>query len=50
LLHLQPAEGAKKVILGHLASVTEFSLPEAAYDIDTKEDFESLLENNKPPL
>ena len=45
LLQLKPDEGAKKVILKHLASVNRVTVPEAAYDIDTKEDFESLPEN-----
>ena len=43
LLSLKSSEGAKKIIMRNLSSVIKFSLPEAAFDIDTKEDFESFL-------
>lgn len=45
LLNLNSLEGAKKVIMKNLNLVKKVSVPEAAFDIDTKEDFESFLEN-----
>lgn len=46
LLALKSSEGAKKIILKHPESVQQISVPEAAFDIDTKEDFENLLSAN----
>ena len=43
LLNLKSSEGAKKVIMKYLNLVKKVSVPEAAFDIDTKEDFESFL-------
>lgn len=43
LLELKSTEGAKKVILKHLDSVKQISIPEAALDIDTDKDFTTFL-------
>jgi molybdenum cofactor cytidylyltransferase len=43
LLNLKSSESAKKVMTKHLDSVKKISVPEAEFDIDTKEDFESFL-------
>lgn len=47
LLSLKSSEGAKKIIMRNLSSVIKFSLPEAAFDIDTKADFDDFLESLK---
>lgn len=44
LFNLKSSQGAKKIIMKHLNSVKRIPLHEAAFDIDTKEDFESFLE------
>lgn len=46
LFNLKSSEGAKKIIMKHLDSVKKISVPEAAFDIDTKQDFESFVEKN----
>lgn len=40
LLSLPPEAGARRLLRGSDADVTPFPLPEAAVDIDTREDFE----------
>jgi molybdenum cofactor cytidylyltransferase len=47
LLALESSQGAKKVIIKHLDEVEKISVPEAFYDVDTKDDFESLLKKVK---
>jgi molybdenum cofactor cytidylyltransferase len=42
LLSLPPAAGARQLLRGAGMEVCRFPLPEAAIDIDTREDFESL--------
>jgi xanthine/CO dehydrogenase XdhC/CoxF family maturation factor/CTP:molybdopterin cytidylyltransferase MocA len=41
--------GAKSVIEANRASVTAVSIPEAALDIDTQEDYASMLKNRQEP-
>lgn len=43
IFSLKSSEGAKKVIIKNLDLTKKISVPEAAFDIDTKEDFELLL-------
>ena len=45
LLNLKSSEGAKKIILNHLQSVRKVSVPEAAFDIDLREDYENLIKS-----
>lgn len=42
LLNLKSSEGAKKVILKHFETIKKISVPQAAFDIDSQEDFENL--------
>lgn len=52
LVKLEGDQGAKMLMKSHQDSLIKIALPEAAFDIDTKEDFESLLSDssqNKPP-
>ncbi len=45
LLKLQGDQGGKRIMNGHLNSIIEVPLPHAAVDIDTMDDFESLLKD-----
>jgi molybdenum cofactor cytidylyltransferase len=46
LLALESSQGAKKVIVKHLDRVKKIPVPEAFYDIDTRQDFAEFLEKN----
>jgi molybdenum cofactor cytidylyltransferase len=43
LLHLADDGGAKQIIKKYAASVEKISVPEAAFDVDTQQDYENLL-------
>jgi molybdenum cofactor cytidylyltransferase len=43
LTNLSADAGAKQIIKKYAASVEKISVPEAAFDIDTREDYENLL-------
>jgi molybdenum cofactor cytidylyltransferase len=46
LLQLQGQEGAKKIIITHPEDVSSIYFPSGEIDIDTKEDYNKLLDNN----
>lgn len=43
LMNLSADGGAKQIIKKHAASVEKIPAPEAAFDVDTREDYENLL-------
>jgi molybdenum cofactor cytidylyltransferase len=45
LMALGGAEGAKRIIARHAAEAEVISVPEAAYDIDTPDDYRTLRDN-----
>jgi molybdenum cofactor cytidylyltransferase len=47
LQKLQGQEGAKKIILNHPEDVSSISFPSGEIDIDTRDDYNKLLGNNK---
>lgn len=50
LLNLKAGENAKKIILRDLTRITRIPVPQAAYDIDSKEDLQQFLEKFNPPV
>jgi molybdenum cofactor cytidylyltransferase len=46
LQQLQGQEGAKKIIITHPEDVSSINFPSGEIDIDTKEDYNKLLDNN----
>lgn len=42
LLELESKTGAKKIMKQHLSELVKFPLPEAAFDVDTPEEFEKI--------
>jgi molybdenum cofactor cytidylyltransferase len=44
LMSLESSQGAKKIMMKHLDSIKRIPTPEAAFDIDTRQDFDSFLE------
>lgn len=47
LLNLSAETGAKKIVTNHITSVAKISFPEAAFDIDTWQDYELLMGDGK---
>lgn len=43
ILNLSAESGAKRIIEKHAGAVEKIPVPEAAFDVDTREDFENLL-------